>query len=223
MHVSPSLRGNEVLNSVLARVDEYYTSCLLRHGTSPRGVDWNSQESQELRFSQLLQVCPVTEHFSLLDYGCGYGALADFVEAVGYDCQYTAYDISKAMIDCAGKRHASRSWCSFSSDISELRTSDYLVASGIFNVKLSHGTETWRDYVTTTLHTLNSLAAKGFAFNMLTSYSDAERMRDDLHYADPTAVFDYCKRNFARNVALLHDYGLYEFTILVRKERDADR
>jgi hypothetical protein len=29
--------------------------------------------------------------------------------------------------------------------------------------------------------------------------------------------FDHCKRNFSRQVALLHDYGLWEFTILVRK------
>jgi hypothetical protein len=26
-----------------------------------------------------------------------------------------------------------------------------------------------------------------------------------------------CKRRFSRNVALLHDYDLYEFTVLVRK------
>jgi hypothetical protein len=31
-------------------------------------------------------------------------------------------------------------------------------------------------------------------------------------------IFDICKRKFSRNVALLHDYGLYEFTILVRKD-----
>jgi hypothetical protein len=57
----------------------------------------------------------------------------------------------------------------------------------------------------------------GFAFNCLTSYSDAERKRDYLYYADPCALFDLCKRRYSRNVALLHDYGLYEFTLLVRK------
>jgi len=43
-------------------------------------------------------------------------------------------------------------------------------------------------------------------------------MREDLYYADPCFIFDYCKRNFSRNVALLHDYELYEFTIIVRKQ-----
>jgi hypothetical protein len=41
-------------------------------------------------------------------------------------------------------------------------------------------------------------------------------MRDHLYYADPGEFFEICKRVYSRNVALLHDYGLYEFTILVR-------
>lgn len=55
---------------------------------------------------------------------------------------------------------------------------------------------------------------------MLTKYSDADRMaeRPDLFFGDPLFFFDFCKRNFSRNVALLHDYGLYDFTILVRKD-----
>ena len=57
---------------------------------------------------------------------------------------------------------------------------------------------------------------RGFAFNLLTSYSDVDRRRPDLYYADPLAYFDHCKRTFSRNVALLHDYGEWEFTILVR-------
>jgi len=52
---------------------------------------------------------------------------------------------------------------------------------------------------------------------MLTKYSDREYMKEYLYYADPLFIFDYCKRNFSKKVALIHDYELYEFTILVRK------
>jgi hypothetical protein len=52
---------------------------------------------------------------------------------------------------------------------------------------------------------------------MLTSYSDPERMRPELYYGDPRFFFDRCKRDYTRNVALLHDYDLYEFTIIARK------
>ncbi len=72
-------------------------------------------------------------------------------------------------------------------------------------------------YVLETLDDLHRLSLKGFAFNALTSYSDPEHIRDDLFYADPSWLFDHCKRSYSGQVALLHDYGLYEFTILVRK------
>ncbi len=41
-------------------------------------------------------------------------------------------------------------------------------------------------------------------------------MRTDLYYGDPIFFFEHCRTTFGRHVALLHDYPLYEFTILVR-------
>ena len=92
----------------------------------------------------------------------------------------------------------------------------------MFNVKLHAGHDAWTRYVVDILHRLDAVSAIGFAFNMLTSYSDQDLMRPDLYYGDPCFFFDYCKRQFSRNVALLHDYGLYEFTILVRKQLACD-
>ena len=42
-------------------------------------------------------------------------------------------------------------------------------------------------------------------------------MRPDLYYADPCFLFDYCKTHFSKDVAILHDYGMYDFTLIVRK------
>ena len=95
---------------------------------------------------------------------------------------------------------------------------DYIVSSGIFNIKSDVSDEDWRKYIVETIHMFNQVAVKGFAFNCLTKYSDVEYMKDYLYYADPLYLFDYCKKNFSKNVALLHDYGIYDFTILVRKE-----
>ena len=94
---------------------------------------------------------------------------------------------------------------------------DYTLASGIFNVRLETPEPLWEEYILATLATIDRLSQRGFAFNMLTCYSDPERMRGDLYYGDPCAFFDHCKRLFSREVALLHNYGLYEFTIRVHK------
>jgi hypothetical protein len=94
---------------------------------------------------------------------------------------------------------------------------DYVLASGLFNVRLKQSIQDWEKYILDTLDTINNIARKGFAFNILTSYSDKEFMKDYLYYASPEYFFKHCKLNYSKQVSLLHDYGLYEFTILVRK------
>ena len=91
------------------------------------------------------------------------------------------------------------------------------VSSGIFNVKLNNTNTEWLKYCLETMHIINDLTIKGFSFNMLTKYSESNFMKDNLYYADPLYIFDYCKNNFSKYVALKHDYPLYEFTIIVRK------
>ena len=195
------------------RLDGYFERTLAEHGPTARGVDWNGTDSQELRFEQLLRVRADDGPFSLNDYGCGYGALAGFLDERGGDVDYRGFDVSPRMIEEARRLYPQRT---FATSADELEPADYTVASGVFNLRLEVDDAAWRDYVLETLETVDRLSTRGFAFNMLTSYSDEDRMRPDLYYGDPCFFFDHCKRRFSRHVALLHDYGLYEFTIVVR-------
>jgi SAM-dependent methyltransferase len=206
-------------DSLLGRVERYYSGRFADHGPTARGVDWNSPESQELRFAQLLRVCEGAEQpFSLNDYGCGYAALVPYLERHRYDVRYRGFDISEPMLEHARRNYERPPAVTFVSREAELEPADYTLASGIFNVRLDVPEAEWTDYVERTIDTLAALSMRGFAFNMLTSYSDPDRMRPDLYYGDPCALFDRCKRRYSRHVALLHDYGLWEFTIIVRCE-----
>lgn len=211
--------ASETHEGLRADVAAYYTEKVVTHGPTARGVDWNSTESQLLRFEQLLRLIPAqAEDFSVLDFGCGYGAFADAL-AVGHErYRYQGFDLSSAMIDQATQRLGSDPRHRFTTDVTDLQPADYVVASGVFNVKLHHPDAEWRAYMEDTVDQLARLARSGFAFNALTSYSDPERQRPDLHYADPLAWFDRCKRRHSRFVTLLHDYPLYEFTLLVTLE-----
>ena len=199
-------------------VESYYSDKIEVHGPTAQGVDWNSPDSQRLRFVQLLKLVDRNQPFTINDYGCGYGALADYLRSEGYAFQYLGFDISRKMIAKANELHAAMQGVIFVGKERDLREADYTVASGIFNVKLKAATEAWEGYMLRTLERISSLSKRGFAFNVLTKYSDAEFQRPDLYYADPLFLFDHCKTKFSRFVSLLHDYPLYEFTILVRKE-----
>jgi len=206
------------MNDILAEVANYYSARLAEHGQTPRGVDWNGEESQALRFEQLCKIVNTANPFSVNDLGCGYGAFYDFLAQRYESFSYSGMDVSEDMIRAAEQRYHDKSQARFLLSSEPVQLADYGVASGIFNVRLGRPDDEWRSYVEATLDALDRTSRLGFAFNCLTSYSDAGKMRDHLYYADPCVLFDLCKLRYSRNVALLHDYGLYEFTILVRKQ-----
>jgi SAM-dependent methyltransferase len=202
---------------LLRDVANYYSDKLAKHGETPRGVDWNSEESQLIRFEQLCKVITSTGAFSLHDVGCGYGALYDFLAKRHQAFSYLGLDISQDMIRACERRYSSDSRPRFIRAFQPNSVADYGIASGLFNVRLDRSDIEWLDYIEATLNVLDQTSRKGFGFNCLTSYADKDRMQDYLFYANPCLIFDLCKRRYSRQVALLHDYGLYEFTILVRK------
>lgn len=196
---------------------EYYERKLRAYGATPAGVDWNSRSSQELRFSQLAVLWDGDPGASIADYGCGYGALASYLRADGHHGPYVGFDVSEAMIDAARRAAGLLPACRFTSLVSDVGRTDYAVASGVLNVKQDTTDDMWRRLFEETLADLASIGSRGFAFNALTSYSDPDKQRLDLYYADPLYWFDYCRRTYSRFVTLLHDYPLWEFTLIVRR------
>lgn len=203
---------------LLQEVAEYYSAKLGEHGVSPRGVDWNGEESQQLRFTQLNKIIQHQQGFSINDLGCGYGALLDYLSDRWESFSYTGCDVSVDMVLAARERLGAKGNAHFFAGSEPPEVADYGVASGIFNVSLGRSDDEWHEYLVSTLDVLDRTSRTGFAFNCLTSWSDADRKRDYLYYANPAALFELCKRRYSSHVALLHDYGLYEFTMLVRKE-----
>ncbi len=201
----------------MEQVKSYFGKRIEQHGASPRGADWNGTESQNTRFDQLLKIVEASS-FSILDYGCGTCALADYMDQIGLHADYYGFDILESAIEIARQSQGGKPNRTFFTEQDKLPVCDYVVASGVFNVRGEQSFETWTQYVVNSFHRFNDLSRKGFASNFLTKYSDADKMRADLYYADPLYLFDYCKRNFSKNVALLHDYRIYDFTILVRKD-----
>ena len=203
---------------LLEEVSKYYTAKLSKYGNTPRGVDWNGEEGQILRFKQLCKVFDSEKSaFSVNDLGCGYGAFLEYLQDKYPESAYLGIDVSREMIVSAEQRYATASQARFLISSEPDQPADYGIASGIFNVRLGRMDAEWFDYLQTTLDILDQTSSLGFAFNCLTSYSDEDKKRNYLYYADPCRLFDLCKRRYSRRVALLHDYGLYEFTILVRK------
>lgn len=202
----------------LKKIQELYSSNLIEKGVSANAVGWNTPESQELRFAKLSSVIERDTHgISVNDYGCGYGAHLRFlIQQLGVDVnEYNGYDLSPEML-IAAKTHLD--FCAGVLNLFQTKdiqtNADYSFVSGTFNVRFETDENTWEVFIKSKLEELNQFSRKGFAFNLLTSYVDWKEPH--LYYGDPCFWFDYCKKHFSKRVSLLHDYPLWEWTMIVR-------
>lgn len=214
--------GSGLRAELVERTRAHYRERFAAHGATPQGVDWNGLASQRINFEQVAKVLPAPGPeqgaYSVNDLGCGYAALLDHLIERGDDVRYRGYDLNEPMIEDARRRHASRPNAVFDVADAPLAVADYGIACGIYTLRLGRSDDDCMAGLQASLDALADTSTVGFAFNALTSWSDADRMRDYLWYPDPCVVFALCKRRYAKDVALLHDYGLYAFTMLVRKQ-----
>lgn len=201
---------------ILSAVSRYYAGRIAEHGPGPRGVDWNGTESQRLRHAQFSRLIEADGTASILDLGCGYGDFLSYLRERGHAGCYEGWDIAPEMIAAATTVHGTGVDHRWHVGAVPDEACDYAIASGVLNVKGEVPAQAWEDYTTSVIETLARSGRRGFGFNMLSLSSDPEKRRPALFYADPAAVLRHCLDRYGRHVALLQDYGLWEFTVLVR-------
>ena len=206
------------MDDTLNKISSLYSENLSKHGEQSQAVGWPTSDSQELRFQKLTNQLVADEaDFSVNDYGCGYGAHLDYLIQKQYSVStYNGYDLSEEMLIKSKDRLKG-----FGGDLNLINSSrisipaDFTFVSGTFNVRFDSPDEEWKKFIKDALAMISEFSNLGFSFNLLSKYVDWEEPH--LFYGDPCYWFDYCKKNFSRQVSLLHDYPLYEWTILVRK------
>jgi len=203
-------------SELLNKVSAYYSDKIRTHGPTPKGADWRDEHSQHLRFARLLDVVnPEDRTGTISELGCGYGALATYLRNTDRQNTYIGSDISADMIEAARRLHHDTPNTQFELG-NEPHASDYVIASGIFNVRFDIPDQEWQAYIDRTIDGMVVKARRGVAFNCLTAYSDRDRMDPRLFYASPGQMLTWCIERYGRHVALRHDYGLYEYTMIIR-------
>ena len=208
------------IKKTLNNIQKLYNNNLNNFGDSSKAVGWNTEECQNLRFQKLTSIINNTDYsYSINDYGCGYGEHLKYLEKnkikVNY---YNGYDISNPMLSQAKKNLSNIKSNIKLFNSSKIHTkADYTFVSGTFNVRFDNDDLSWEKFIKKSLTEINDHSSKGFSFNLLSTYVDYKD--SNLFYGDPCFWFDYCKNNFSTKVNLLHDYPLYEWTIIVKKEK----
>ena len=204
------------MNNFYKDIANYYSEKILKYGCTPKGVDWNSEESQLIRFKQLSKIIEI-DRATVNDIGCGYGKYAEYLIKNKKKIHYKGYDFSKEMIKQALKKYPGNEFYHIT-NLDEVTSVEYSVSSGIFNVKMNNSDTKWLQYILDTLKKINSKSEKGFAFDILNFKAcDKKFIKNNLYYANSEFFYNFCKKNFSDNIMILDNYGLYEFTILIKK------
>jgi SAM-dependent methyltransferase len=210
---------------MLNLVAEYVPYYAKRAGESDRArqVGWRDTDAQEARFRQFLRAIshPTDADVKVADVGCGLGDLLPFLRSHGFiGLSYTGYDIIPEMVEAAAAHHRDpKAQFKIIQSDRDIEQTDYCFASGIFNDKAGYGDEAWVAHVKECVRGMAARSRCAIAFNMLSIHSDEDKRQSYLHYADPAGIFDWCKREITPDVALFHDYGHWDFTILLRMDR----
>ena len=203
-------------SAILSEVAAYYALKLEAHGPTPQGVDWNGADSHEARHRQFLRLLDGNLKASIIDVGCGFGDFLRFLRTAGFQGRFVGYDIAPSMIEKARELYGESDGRQWRVGAEPAEVADFAIASGIFNVKGDVPDKIWTGYVHQTIDILARAGRLGFAFNVLSMSSDPDRRRQNLYYSDPAQMLAHCLSRYGRSVALMQDYGLYEFTVVVR-------
>lgn len=205
----------------ITKINKLYSSNLNQYGTTSKSVGWKDDHGQLLRFDKLCQVLNQTDKeeslsISINDFGCGYAAMYQYLKKLNSIRiqKYYGYDISQKMLAAAKEYTGKDAKVNLIKAESVLFSADYTFISGTFNVKFETSDAEWTKFILNHIDLIAEKSLKGFSFNLLSTYVDWKE--NHLFYGDPLYFFNYCKKNISPYVSLLHDYPLYEWTILVK-------
>lgn len=210
--------------------NEYFGSRFKKYGFSHKSLSWESPFTQNARFVELLKICTMGQKlkcFSLLDFGCGLGHLYKFIKDNGllgtWEIKYEGTDINTAFITEASRNFSAARFTLKDEGLYK-RDFDYIVCSGLYNLKFSDEFDVSAHYKTE-LAKLFGAAQHGLAVNFQTLNALSlipQRLREGekkrFYFHDPEKILEDLKA-ITGNITISNNYlpGDYDITFYLLK------
>lgn len=205
--------------SIIDDQKNYYRELWERFGEDPRSLGHRDSETQFERFRRLSRGWEAeTGSFSVHEIGSGFGDFGLFLERDFPRAIYSGSEICEEFLEVSRRRLPGGRF--FKRDIVSDPPSecyDYVTQSGTFNGRLGTPADEWQTFVFSMLSAMYGMARKGVAVNFLTSYADAERMSEELHYQDPKPLLDFVVGRLSRFYEIDAAGPLFEYTLRIHR------
>ena len=193
---------------------ERYAGRLRQYGYDSRTLGWN-KDCQWVRFEAALEGLRAEDYGTVLDVGCGFGDLLEYLRNRGWTGQYTGIDIVPELVEEARRRHGGDPAAGF--DCRDLQSqpiehkADLAVAIGMFNHRLRQDNRT---FIAGVLDAMWKATTAVVICDFLSTSSQPERRQDHLFYADPRDLYELASQ-YSRRIAIHHSYMPFEFQVKI--------
>lgn len=192
-----------------------YEKRLREFGYSPATLGWGIHGRQEVRFSVLAEPALRMPESSVLDVGCGFCDLYDFLAKRGWRGGYTGADIVPGLLDVAAQRHPDLDIREFdiTDESAPLDEYDFVISSGALNATLPSGNN--ETHVEVALRSMYQRSRVATCTDFLSTYVDFQK--PGAFHTDPGWALSAAKK-LSRRVLLRHDYMPYEFSLFLFRD-----
>ena len=206
----------EMMEKFVSKYEEFYNE----YGDSSAGVGWFKAEMTDPRFEALTSHIKNNE-CRVLDFGCGLGAMREWMlERIG-NFDYVGIDITPNNVDVAKQKYPD---CKFflgdiltnSSILSEIGLVDYSVLCGVFTMKIDFSDDDMFEFMKRTLKEVWSMTTKSMSFNLTSNLVDYKK--DFLMHVPFDKITKFVNDELSRNFEIKAHYGgSYEYSVIVNR------
>ncbi len=186
---------------------KFYTNALKIFGTTPKGLNWLSAKTQELRFKEILTLLPNNlGEYSLCDAGCGFGDFYHYLELHNNLCHnYIGLDSVSSMVEIA-KDRTKKEILHLDITQDKLPIKDYYICSGAMNILTPFETHLF-------IQNCYNSSRKAFIFNAL--YGD--KKSDTYNYMSKQILESITKQLKVKNMVYKEGYLENDITVMFEK------
>jgi SAM-dependent methyltransferase len=161
---------------------------------------WGSAEGQHARFAALARATNYRGG-SVVDFGCGTGALYRFLATLGYPFTYLGLDLNEPILEIARTSRAGGEFRLIEADAVDFPPADYVFASGVFQFFDAADPHYYRELVAA----LFERCRVALGVNFLSAMRDDAAKDPDELYVLPAEAIDLAA-SLSGNWMLDHSY-----------------
>lgn len=151
-----------------------YEDCFKKHGATCKGIDWPVQEEVEMRYAEMLK--PVTDGSTLLDFGCGYAGLFEYIKKHKSSVVYSGLEISQSQYNYCVNKYPDVEFflCDVMQEDAEF-SFDFVVMNGVLTAKYDLSFEEMYQYSRSLIGKCYNICRSCLSVNFTSPFADKKR------------------------------------------------